>query len=1096
MKRVRNMLCLLLGLALVLNAVLPGYAHAATGPDMSGWTAEDGATFRTFSNSAGVSRVEFSDWTRLGENNLQFSRDLSLDDAKADINDNVITRGYVGGGPGGVACYSIDNEVLGVMNEQAAQRLRDARVVLTWSDGVYAQDGTTYPLTLTFTNFELDLEDGESLTAPLRFVRTFDGGTLEVNAYYNTIDGGKGVAFDVLMQVGLPEDVFEEGSSMVFTATDLDIPDKGGEGAQYDVTYGKNGAITHYAHFAESVELLGGVLGTVYLEDKTYSDFAVANENGRPLYGDAAAGRFINIERLEGRRPASPNAGSAGSDDPNILVREPGTWFSSTRQTSGADQTKASGFATLVDPAGFKFRWRGSDCGTTLFAQAGLSPELTVRNVGNFPDKITTTDMQLKDADPYHMPANLYVNPTTADRLAHTYRVHWKSQKSVTAQADSGYRVSRVHLERNVAGETTRRSIDVAGLQVGVATPFGDALSTSTATLNEDGTVTVYIADQDPNDAAVAAFMNDYTVEFEAVDDVFDIAVQKEWVGEPAHEAQVELYSNDVLVDTATLTEEGGWRHVFANMPELDAQGDPYVYRLVELPVAGYESRVSGNAHTGFVVTNYATNETVDIAGTKVWNDEDDAAGLRPDSITVRVHAGGEEVRRTTTSAADGWAWSFEGLPKYDRGTLVTYQVTEDAVPGYSTTFDAATNAFTNTHTPETRTIAVSKAWLYGDLTPMGDTSGLTPVVVQLHRVVDLAGGVTEPVAGQELYLSYESGWSGSFVNVPVLVDGEPAQYVVSETPVEGYTSEVSGDADQGFMITNRQNATEVRLQKLAADTGAPLTGAWLTLRNAAGSALATWETDGSEFVISLVPGTYTLEERRAPEDYLVADAIEFVVGYDGTVSVGGSAVDVVSMVDQPVPPLVPEGDPDDDGDDPSDEDGEGSITPTNKETWGEQGDPQTQDAHEMFDSDEEIVRIELIDPETGEPATGPIPARDGDGNEIGTYEIDENGLITFRPNADFVGTAVPATVRATTENGLVSEARYTPHVVGAGTPLANTGGTTTTTTTSPTGGGSALTTTSSKPLPTTADVSMPTLFYALAALASLGFALVLRKRY
>ncbi|HFU3703210.1 TPA: YSIRK-type signal peptide-containing protein [Streptococcus suis] len=71
------------------------------------------------------------------------------------------------------------------------------------------------------------------------------------------------------------------------------------------------------------------------------------------------------------------------------------------------------------------------------------------------------------------------------------------------------------------------------------------------------------------------------------------------------------------------------------------------------------------------------------------------------------------------------------------------------------------------------------------------------------------------------------------------------------------------------------------------------------------------------------------------------------------------------------------------------------------------------------------------------------VDAKDKDGKVIGTYTIaPATGTVTFTPNKDFVGTATPATVQATDENGKTVTATYTPTVIPVsptGTPAVST---------------------------------------------------------
>ena len=59
--------------------------------------------------------------------------------------------------------------------------------------------------------------------------------------------------------------------------------------------------------------------------------------------------------------------------------------------------------------------------------------------------------------------------------------------------------------------------------------------------------------------------------------------------------------------------------------------------------------------------------------------------GKRPDSITIRLKANGEEVKSTEVSEDDDWAWKFENLPKSSKGKDIIYTISEDTVKDYTT---------------------------------------------------------------------------------------------------------------------------------------------------------------------------------------------------------------------------------------------------------------------------------------------------------------------------------------------------------------------------------------------------------------------------
>ena len=64
---------------------------------------------------------------------------------------------------------------------------------------------------------------------------------------------------------------------------------------------------------------------------------------------------------------------------------------------------------------------------------------------------------------------------------------------------------------------------------------------------------------------------------------------------------------------------------------------------------------ISGDASKGFVITNSHTPATVDISGTKIWDDNDNQDGKRPDVITVHLLKGTEVVKTVKVTADNDW---------------------------------------------------------------------------------------------------------------------------------------------------------------------------------------------------------------------------------------------------------------------------------------------------------------------------------------------------------------------------------------------------------------------------------------------------------
>ncbi|MGI6220417.1 MAG: Cna B-type domain-containing protein [Coriobacteriales bacterium] len=183
------------------------------------------------------------------------------------------------------------------------------------------------------------------------------------------------------------------------------------------------------------------------------------------------------------------------------------------------------------------------------------------------------------------------------------------------------------------------------------------------------------------------------------------------------------------------------------------------------------------------------------ISVTKVWEDNDDAAKARPDSVALSLVVNDEVKETIELTAANGWKGGFTYTPDTQD---TKFDVQEKAVEGYTPEVSGDVNegfTVTNTYTapePEMIEISVTKAW-----SDSNDADGLRPDAVTVHLLAN--GEDTE----QAVVLSADESWKGAFEPVAKEIDGAAVEYTVEEETVDGYTSEVSGDAEGGFTITN-----------------------------------------------------------------------------------------------------------------------------------------------------------------------------------------------------------------------------------------------------------------------------------------------------
>ena len=158
----------------------------------------------------------------------------------------------------------------------------------------------------------------------------------------------------------------------------------------------------------------------------------------------------------------------------------------------------------------------------------------------------------------------------------------------------------------------------------------------------------------------------------------------------------VNLMNGEIVVDTKTVTASDSWKYEFKDIKKYDADNVEIKYTIQEEAVTDYET-----SYQGYDITNTYTPPvvpTVDVNGTKTWVDDNDAAGLRPTSITVNLLKNGIKIDSVEVNADNGWKYSFTGLPKQENGQDIVYTVSEEAVAKYETSYQGYD--ITNTYTP------------------------------------------------------------------------------------------------------------------------------------------------------------------------------------------------------------------------------------------------------------------------------------------------------------------------------------------------------------------------------------------------------------
>ena len=333
----------------------------------------------------------------------------------------------------------------------------------------------------------------------------------------------------------------------------------------------------------------------------------------------------------------------------------------------------------------------------------------------------------------------------------------------------------------------------------------------------------------------------------------------------------INLFADGKQIENKTVKADalGNWAYSFTNLPKF-ANGKEIVYTVTEDAVEGYTTKVDGN---NFI--NSYKPETTEVSGTKTWNDAENQDGKRPESIIVRLLANGIEKDSQTVKAdeAGSWTYKFTDLPKYEAGEEIVYTVTEDAVPDYTT--EISGYDITNSYAPGKTSVTVTKAWVDNN-----NRNNHRPDAIKVQLKAD---GVN---SGEEITLNAENNWTYTWSDLDQKKAGKDIAYTVEETgKAAGYISTVTGNAEEGFIITN--TITSVKISKVDITDQKELAGAHIQVIDKDGNVVEEWDsTWEAHEVTGLKPGeTYTLCETVAPEGYTLTSDTTFTLKEDGTVN-------------------------------------------------------------------------------------------------------------------------------------------------------------------------------------------------------------------
>ena len=355
-------------------------------------------------------------------------------------------------------------------------------------------------------------------------------------------------------------------------------------------------------------------------------------------------------------------------------------------------------------------------------------------------------------------------------------------------------------------------------------------------TIDEEGTNSEFYQKTDVNQET-----RTITNTFKVPEETVTVKVTKNWV-DFNNEAQkrptnvtVQVKNGKQVVKTEPLSEGNNWTAEI-EVPKYDSLGREINYTVDEEELGNkfyQKTGITGDMTGGYTITNTfeVPDETVSVPVTKVWNDNNNKAGKRPESVTLKLTGNGQEYTHELTKEenpenANNWTYTFTRLPKYNRlGNEITYAISEEEITGTEGIFYTEENTeisgnmtegYTVTNTfevpDEKVSVNVTKTW--------EDTEEQKDKRPEKVTIV-LSGNGTE----QRKEIETKENTTVTFDNLPKYdSNGDEITYTTTEEGNNKFymIESTTGNMQEGYTITNKfqrpEETTEITVNKIWKD--------------------------------------------------------------------------------------------------------------------------------------------------------------------------------------------------------------------------------------------------------------------------------------
>ena len=283
------------------------------------------------------------------------------------------------------------------------------------------------------------------------------------------------------------------------------------------------------------------------------------------------------------------------------------------------------------------------------------------------------------------------------------------------------------------------------------------------------------------------------------------------------------------------------WTYTFTDIAKYDENNNEIKYVVEEETPEFYTSRVESVENTGediaeFRITNTfeVPDEKVSYEVTKIWNDNNNRAGKRPEEVTLvltgknqqgEVVVEPQRITLTKTDAIDGntegttdtsttWKGTISNLPRYDENAdLITYELSEESLNNIfytevNTTINQETKTVTNKFEVPDEQIAIEVTKVWDD---NNNAEGERPESVTLYltgngQESEITLTKANAIDGNtEGTTDTSTTWRGTISNLPKYdVNGNEINYILDERPVASEFYTKTNVEQESKTVTNR----------------------------------------------------------------------------------------------------------------------------------------------------------------------------------------------------------------------------------------------------------------------------------------------------